>query len=35
MGYCSAMAWLQLLLVLALTAIAFWSSKHWVHYQSK
>ena len=35
MGYCSAMAWLQLLLVLALTAIAFSTSKHWVHYQGK
>jgi multiple sugar transport system permease protein len=35
MGYCSAMAWLQLLLVLALTGIAFWSSKRWVHYQDK
>jgi multiple sugar transport system permease protein len=35
MGYCSAMAWLQLLLVLALTGLAFWSSKHWVHYQGK
>ena len=35
MGYASAMAWLQLLLVLALTALAFWSSKRWVHYQGK
>jgi len=35
MGYCSAMAWLQLLLVLALTGVAFWTSKHWVHYQGK
>lgn len=35
MGYCSAMAWLQLLVILALTGIAFWSSKHWVHYQGK
>ena len=35
MGYASAMAWIQLLLVLALTAVAFWSSKRWVHYQSK
>jgi multiple sugar transport system permease protein len=35
MGYCSAMAWLQLLVVLALTGIAFWSSRHWVHYQDK
>ena len=33
MGYASAMAWIQLLVVLLLTAIAFWSSKKWVHYQ--
>jgi len=35
MGYASALAWIQLLLVLALTGIAFWSSKKWVHYQGK
>jgi len=35
MGYASAMGWIQLLLVLALTGIAFWSSKKWVHYQGK
>ena len=35
MGYASAMAWIELLLILALTAIAFWSAKHWVHYQGK
>jgi multiple sugar transport system permease protein len=35
MGYASAMAWIQLLLVLALTGIAFWSSKKWVYYQGK
>jgi multiple sugar transport system permease protein len=35
MGYASAMAWIQLLLVLALTIIAFVSSKRWVHYQGK
>jgi multiple sugar transport system permease protein len=35
MGYASAMAWIQLLLVLALTGIAFWSSRKWVHYQGK
>ena len=33
MGYASAMAWVQLLIVLGLTALAFWSSKRWVHYQ--
>jgi multiple sugar transport system permease protein len=35
MGYASAMAWVQLLLVLALTALAAWSGKHWVHYQGR
>jgi multiple sugar transport system permease protein len=35
MGYASAMAWVQLLIVLALTGIAAWTSKHWVHYQGK
>jgi multiple sugar transport system permease protein len=33
MGYASAMAWIQLVIILALTGIAFWSSKRWVHYQ--
>jgi len=35
MGYASAMAWIQLLMVLALTALAAWSSKRWVHYQGR
>ncbi len=35
MGQASAMAWIQLLAILALTGIAFWTSKHWVHYQGK
>jgi multiple sugar transport system permease protein len=35
MGYASAMAWMMLLIVLTLTAFAFWTSKRWVHYQSK
>ena len=35
MGYASAMAWVQLLLVLALTGLAAWSSRRWVHYQGK
>jgi multiple sugar transport system permease protein len=34
MGYASAMAWIQLAIILALTAIAFWSSRKWVHYQA-
>jgi multiple sugar transport system permease protein len=35
MGYASAMAWVQLLIVLALSGLAFWSSKRWVHHQGK
>lgn len=35
MGYASAMAWIQLLIILALTLIAFWSSRHWVHSDAK
>ena len=35
MGYASALAWVQLVLVLALTALAFWTSRYWVHYQGK
>jgi multiple sugar transport system permease protein len=35
LGVASAMAWIQLLIILALTALAFWSSKRWVYYQSK
>lgn len=33
MGYANAMAWIQLLIVLTLTALAAWSGKRWVHYQ--
>ena len=35
MGYASAMALVQLAIILALTALAFWTSKRWVHYQGK
>jgi multiple sugar transport system permease protein len=35
MGEASAMAWVQLLIVLLLTALAAWSSKRWVHYQGR
>jgi len=35
MGYASAMAWVLLLIVLALTALAGWSGKYWVHYQGR
>jgi multiple sugar transport system permease protein len=32
MGYASAMAWLLMLAVGSLTALAFWTSRYWVHY---
>jgi multiple sugar transport system permease protein len=35
MGYASALAWIQLLIILALTGLAFWTSRKWVHYQGK
>jgi multiple sugar transport system permease protein len=35
MGYASAMAWVQLLIVLVLTGLVAWTSKHWVHYEGK
>ncbi len=35
MGYASAMAWVQLLIILCLTGLAFWSSRKWVYYQGK
>ena len=35
MGYASALAWVLLLIVLALTALTAWSGKRWVHYQGK
>jgi multiple sugar transport system permease protein len=35
MGYASALAVIQLLIILSLTALAFWTSKRWVHYQGK
>ncbi len=35
MGYASSMAWTQLIIILALTGLAFWSSKRWVHYQGR
>ncbi len=35
MGYASAIAWIMLVMVLALTGLAFWSSRRWVHYQGQ
>lgn len=35
MGYASAMAWILFVIIMLLTAIIFWSSKRWVHYQGR
>jgi multiple sugar transport system permease protein len=35
MGYASAMAWLMLLVVAFLSAVIFYTSRFWVHYESK
>jgi multiple sugar transport system permease protein len=32
MGYASALAWVQLAIILIFTALAFWSAKRWVHH---
>jgi multiple sugar transport system permease protein len=33
MGYASALAWVLMLVIASFTAIAFWTSKYWVHYE--
>ncbi len=33
MGYASALAWLLVIIVGAVTALLFWTSKYWVHYE--
>lgn len=35
MGYASAMAWILLLIALAITGIQLWLSKRWVHYEGE
>jgi multiple sugar transport system permease protein len=32
MGYASAMAWILMIVISLMTALAFWTSKYWVHY---
>jgi multiple sugar transport system permease protein len=32
MGYGSAIAWIQFIIVLILTTLLFWSARHWVYY---
>jgi multiple sugar transport system permease protein len=34
MGYASAIAWVQFLIIVVLTAMAFWSGRKWVHYEA-
>jgi multiple sugar transport system permease protein len=34
MGYASALAWVLLLIIAAFTALAFFTSKYWVHYEN-
>jgi multiple sugar transport system permease protein len=34
MGYAMAMAWVLLLIIAIFTALAFWSSRFWVHYEN-
>jgi multiple sugar transport system permease protein len=29
------MAWIQFMIVLGLTGLAFWTGKRWVHYQGR
>ncbi|BDP41481.1 spermidine/putrescine ABC transporter permease [Deinococcus aetherius] len=35
MGYASAMAWILLLITLAITGVQLWLSKRWVHYEGE
>lgn len=35
MGYASALAWVLLLIIAGFTAIAFWTSRYWVHYENE
>lgn len=32
MGYASALAWVLFAIIMVLTLVAFWSSRHWVYY---
>ncbi len=35
MGYASAMGWVLLIIIGVFTALAFLSSKYWVHYEDE
>ena len=34
MGFASAQAWVLFVVIISLTALAFWSQKHWVYYEA-
>jgi len=34
MGFASAQAWVLFVVIVSLTAVAFWSQKHWVYYEA-
>jgi len=34
MGFASAQAWVLFVVIISLTAVAFWSQKHWVYYEA-
>lgn len=35
MGYASALAWVLMVIIAVFTAVAFWTSKYWVHYENE
>lgn len=35
MGYASALAWVLLIIIAVFTAVAFWTSRYWVHYENE
>jgi len=35
MGYASALGWVLLVIIAIFTAISFWTSKYWVHYENE
>jgi multiple sugar transport system permease protein len=35
MGYAAALAWILLIIILVVTALQFWGSRHWVYYEGE
>jgi multiple sugar transport system permease protein len=35
MGYAAALAWILLVIILIVTALQFWGSRHWVYYEGE